>query len=283
METEKLFYLFSIDLEEINYDAVNSTIFQERTVKMVSKLLDYLEQKRMKITFFVVGQTARNHPDLIKEISLKGHEIACHSDKHIELDKMSVQEFRDDLDRNLESLVKFSKNPIQGYRAPMASLSQKTSWVYSILQQYGFTYSSSVIPASNPLHGWREFGKTFKKIDAIWELPITLINLLFFQVPVSSGIYFRLIPKFVQALYWSHARKNKKIGLGYIHPYDIDGEEAYQVFPRFKHLPLVSYLMYLNRHTIFPKLEVIFKSGYKTIPYANFVTHYLETKNGKLP
>ena len=277
MGTKKLIYLFSIDLEDVNLSAVDSYIARDRTVKMVSKILDYLDQKQMKTTFFIVGQTARKYPDLIKDISLKGHEIACHSDKHIELDKMNMQEFKKDLDRNLESLVKFSKNPIRGYRAPAASLSRKTSWVYSILKQYGFTYSSSVIPARNPLHGWREFGKDFKKVDEIWELPITLINFPFFQVPVSSGIYFRLIPKFIQTLYWRHAKKNEKIGLGYIHPYDVDEEEEYHVFPRFQHLPFVSHLMYLNRYTIFKKLDVIFNLGYETMPYANFVEHHLDT------
>ncbi|WP_158023602.1 polysaccharide deacetylase family protein [Domibacillus antri] len=46
-------------------------------------LLDVLHQYNVKATFFVVGEKAERHPDLIRRIQLEGHEIGIHNDQHI--------------------------------------------------------------------------------------------------------------------------------------------------------------------------------------------------------
>ncbi|MBL0189839.1 MAG: DUF3473 domain-containing protein [Saprospiraceae bacterium] len=61
----------------------------------------------------------------------------------------------------------------------------------------GFTYSSSVLPAKNPLFGWDGFGNAPKIVkNNFWELPISLNNSKFLKVPLYGGIYFRVLPYF---------------------------------------------------------------------------------------
>ena len=45
-------------------------------------ILEILKSAGANATFFVVGEAARCHPDLVKRASLEGHEVASHSDTH---------------------------------------------------------------------------------------------------------------------------------------------------------------------------------------------------------
>ena len=46
------------------------------------KLLDLLDAHRAKATFFVLGRKARQHPELIREIVRRGHEVGNHTQNH---------------------------------------------------------------------------------------------------------------------------------------------------------------------------------------------------------
>src|SRR5690242_5398280 len=52
------------------------------------EILNILEQYNVKATFFVIGKWADEHPDLIKKISEKGHEIGNHSNSHPMMTKL---------------------------------------------------------------------------------------------------------------------------------------------------------------------------------------------------
>ena len=45
-------------------------------------LLDLLTERNLRVTFFVVGRNVRAHPDLLRMILDRGHEIGSHSDSH---------------------------------------------------------------------------------------------------------------------------------------------------------------------------------------------------------
>jgi peptidoglycan-N-acetylglucosamine deacetylase len=53
------------------------------------RLLDMLKQRKIKATFFVVGQCVQEYPAITKRIFAEGHEIASHSWSHPLLTKMS--------------------------------------------------------------------------------------------------------------------------------------------------------------------------------------------------
>ncbi|MGE5404157.1 MAG: polysaccharide deacetylase family protein [Candidatus Saccharibacteria bacterium] len=45
-------------------------------------LLKVLDENKIKATFFITGRWAKGHPDLLKEIAAKGHEIGNHGELH---------------------------------------------------------------------------------------------------------------------------------------------------------------------------------------------------------
>lgn len=45
-------------------------------------VLDMLDAAHMKATFFVVGELAKRHPDLVREVRDRGHELGNHSFSH---------------------------------------------------------------------------------------------------------------------------------------------------------------------------------------------------------
>ena len=47
-------------------------------------MLDLLDQHGARATFFLVAQRAAEHPELVREIARRGHEIGNHSDSHPE-------------------------------------------------------------------------------------------------------------------------------------------------------------------------------------------------------
>ena len=47
-----------------------------------SALLDLLDRHRVPATFFVTGRNARNHPELIRKIKERGHDLGSHSFGH---------------------------------------------------------------------------------------------------------------------------------------------------------------------------------------------------------
>jgi len=52
------------------------------------RLLDMLKQRKVKATFFVVGQCVAEYPEIAKRIIDEGHEIANHSWSHPQLTKL---------------------------------------------------------------------------------------------------------------------------------------------------------------------------------------------------
>jgi len=263
-------FLFSVDLEDVRLRMRDGLRYAERVPQMTHQILEFLEKHNVRCTFFVVGDVAELYPALIREIHSKGHEIACHSASHILLDKMSKEQFRDDLKKNIAALNKSGATEIIGYRAPVFSLTEKTKWVYSIIAEFGFTYSSSVLPAANPFYGWNDFRTEIKKIDGLLEIPMSVSSFLGKKIPFAGGIYFRVLPFFmINNSFKEYFKRNKPV-IGYFHPYDIDTEQERYMHPGINDNHFYNYLIYYNRSSVFNRLEKIFREC-KVSRYCDFV------------
>jgi len=262
-------FLFAVDLEDVRLRMKDGRQFPKKVPQMVHRYLDFLEKHNAKCTFFVVGDAAEEYPELIQNIFSKGHEIACHSASHITLDRLNKKTFLDDVKRNMDALNKAGVKEICGYRAPVFSLAEKTKWAHEALNEIGFLYSSSVLPAKNPLFGWKEFGTAPRKISNMWEIPMTVSSFGTKKIPFGGGVYFRTLPfSFIKKSFANHFKKNLPV-TGYFHPYDIDHEEKYFPFPEIKN-PLFSRLLFLNRHKTLPRLEKIFSLQIKVMTYRDY-------------
>lgn len=60
-------------------------------------ILDILDQYNVKTTFFLVGGWVDKYPDMLKEITARGHEIGNHSDTHAHMSKLNEQQIRNEL------------------------------------------------------------------------------------------------------------------------------------------------------------------------------------------
>lgn len=58
------------------------------------QLLDGLKERGVKATFFVTGEHAELHPDVIKRMSEEGHLIGNHTYSHIQLQSNNREEFK---------------------------------------------------------------------------------------------------------------------------------------------------------------------------------------------
>ncbi|CAG8750229.1 4801_t:CDS:2, partial [Cetraspora pellucida] len=54
-----------------------------------NSLLDYLSSKQIKATFFVVGISIKEYPELLKKIFKEGHQIGIHTNTHPHLNELT--------------------------------------------------------------------------------------------------------------------------------------------------------------------------------------------------
>ena len=258
-------FLFSLDVEDPRDAVPDGASYPARVPMLTAAYLDLLRRHGGRGTFFIVGAVARRHPDLVRTIAAEGHEIACHSDAHVRLDRQSPAQLRDDLLRSLDALDSAGAGQVRGYRAPFFSLTGRTRWAYDVLARLGFSYSSSVLGARNPIAGWAGFGERPCRIDGILAMPVTLLRLP--RVPLG-GAYFRLIPApMIRRALRARARAGEPV-LSYHHPYDIDSGQPF-AHPGFGRWSPFGLLMHAGRKAVLPRLEMVADLGFRFEAYGD--------------
>lgn len=63
-------------------DAVTFTFDDGPDMELTPKILELLEEEKIKATFFVIGKKAEQYPELLQAMSKQGHIIANHSYSH---------------------------------------------------------------------------------------------------------------------------------------------------------------------------------------------------------
>lgn len=85
---------------------------------MTPKLLDLLERHNARATFFVIGQYARQHPELLRETVARGHVVGNHTDSHPNLFWSSPSQTRDELHRCHDAIGSALNAPPKFFRPP---------------------------------------------------------------------------------------------------------------------------------------------------------------------
>ena len=99
---------------------------------LTPKLLDLLAARHLKATFFVIGQNAADHPDVLRRAVREGHEIGNHSWSHPNLGKMSDEAVRRELQKTEEAIVAaIGKKPTL-MRPPYGSITaNQKRWIHN--------------------------------------------------------------------------------------------------------------------------------------------------------
>jgi len=261
--------LFSVDLEYF-YPANTTKSYRHTPIPiMVNEILFILREAKCRATFFVVGELAREFPNLIEKIINESHEVGCHGDRHCTLNQLSPIKFREDLKKNREALKAAGATDIRGFRAPVFSLTNSTAWAYPILKDEGFDYSSSVLPSANPLFGWPEFGDKARRIAGVLEIPITTTRLGPISMPIFGGTYFRILP-------WPIVKRKLIVMqdqgpiLSYVHPYDFDTLQPWTMHSGVNGNPLLNTLLFVRRRNFGTRVRCLLNSAARTTTYGAF-------------
>lgn len=199
--------------------AARPPLFEELDAAL-PELLDWLEGRNLRATFFVLGEVVRKHPERILSLARRGHEVACHGDLHLRVDSRSRQDWRQgtaDCKKQLEDLV---GEPVLGYRAPEWSLRSWRNPRLRDLLELGFEYDSSLMAAwgagssENPR---RPVRLTFGTAGELWEFPPWVLA---GGLP-ANGWTGRVLPDALWRRAFGKARREGLSPVLVIHPWEL--------------------------------------------------------------
>lgn len=242
---------FTLDLEDHRAERGGPPRYADNT----RRVLDLLDQWAVRGTVFTVGEIADASPELLRDAAARGHEIGFHSACHRPLTDEHPSRFREQTRSGRARLQDVTGQAVHGYRAPVFSLTPATRWCTDVLLEIGFGYSSSALPARNPLHGYPGLPPSpFRWPCGLLELPVPVAALGPLRFPYLGGFYLRYLPlRLVRRLH-AHAPPTQ-CSWTYCHPYDFDAEEP---FCRIRGASLwVSVLLWLNRGGTADKLGAL--------------------------
>lgn len=193
------------------------------------RLLDLLDNLSVRSTMFVQGQIAQSYPQVVKEICRRKHELACHGYGHVEIFKLSKEQFKQDVYKSKQLLEDISGCEISGFRAPDFSVIKSTLWALEIIAEAGFTYDSSICPYKTSRYGIKGWNNKISKLllpngYSIIEIPIGTFNFIGKNYPAGGGGYSRLFPGIISRML---IKKTLKINdyVFYCHPYEFSKNE----------------------------------------------------------
>ena len=239
---------------------------------VVPRIVDFLKERNLTITFFIVGQDAafeKNH-EVLRSISDAGHEIANHSFRHDPwLHLYSEEEIETEIATAEEKIENATGRTPIGFRAPGFSFSHST---LRALVKRGYLYDASTLPNFlNPLSrayffltgkftreevrqrkmlfgkftdGFRPLATYNWSMDegSLVEIPVTTLPI--FRVPIHLS-YILYLSKFSQNIalqYFHFALKLCKMRHIHpsilLHPLDFLGIEDGQGLPFFPAMTL---------------------------------------------
>ena len=204
----------------------------ERVGPVTRWLLDRLGERGIRATFFVVGELARDQPELVRAIQSGGHEVASHGWDHRRVLAMTPEEFRLDVRRSVDILQQITGTPVVGYRAPTFSIVRRTAWALDVLAELGMLYDSSIYPVRHDRYGVPEAPRVPFLAEGpgggrILELPPATLRVGRLTLPVGGGGYFRLLPVAVMDRGIRQALRDGRPAVAtlYFHPWEFDPDQ----------------------------------------------------------
>lgn len=157
-------------------------------------ILAILEKYNASSTFFVMGSFAEKNPEIIGLIKEKGHEIACHTQNHVNLYKVDKQEIEQEISECRKSINE--SNP--GFRAPWRLMNKDA---FESLENNNYSYDASYFKYQPKFNFFPEIRTTSPIIDDY------------------IGLKFLHLPKFFYFFKSKHYF-DKTVSLSY-HPHNI--------------------------------------------------------------
>lgn len=200
---------------------------ERRSPRVIADLLDFLDERAVSGTFFVLGWLAEKEPAMVREIHRRGHEVGSHGYEHELLARSGPDGFRRSVRRSKRVLEDVTGGPVEGYRAPSFSIVPGLEWAFDILIEESYTYDASLFPITqHPTYGYPDAPKRphwiVREGGTLAEFPATTARIAGARVPASGGAYFRLLPYGLVRSGMRQAAARGVPGMFYIHPWELD-------------------------------------------------------------
>ena len=235
--------------------------FESRLESNVEAVCNLLREFNIKATFFALGWIGDMQPKIIQRIVSEGHEIASGGYLKQSVKGMTPPEFQDDLRRAKKALENAGANKIIGYRCPHKRLDESDLWIFDILAEERYLYDAShCLPLkSNKKRAYH--GRVHKhqtRHGLIWEIPMSAITLLGYNLPISGGNYLRQLPHFLMIRGFKKWCKDTEAPFVlYFHPWELDPDQ-----PRVTSVGWTSRIrQYRNLDKMKWVLPIYFKQG----------------------
>lgn len=213
-----------LDHREVE-DSASWAQHPSRVVENTQRILDVLDAHKQSATFFCLGWIADRHPDLIRDIMSRGHELGSHSYYHQLAYKQSRKDFQEDLLRSISVLEDICGKKITAYRAPGFSVTQENPWVFDVLIEAGIKYDSSIFPAMRAHGGFCGLPSTPFVLEReggeLRAFPMNTFRIAGKDIVFSGGGYFRLLHYQIIRQMVLHS----DYVMTYFHPRDFDAEQ----------------------------------------------------------
>jgi len=231
-------------------------------VESVTPILTLLDRYKIRATFAVLGIVAERHPQLVRDIFHREHEIASHAYSHRMLQDLGQEAFEAEIEKSVRLLTSITGESPIGFRAPSLSLNNATRWALPILLKHGFKWDASICPVKTflygapgaPLHPYRPslHDVTREDIDGqLVELPMTTLG-LGVRFPIAGGFYLRLSSIWLTRYAIRRVNRTRPANV-YIHPW-----ETYPGTPRLRNMPLFHrFITYYGINSVLDKLEKV--------------------------
>ncbi len=197
--------------------------------RQLDYLLDLLQRCNVRATFFALGLLIEACPDLVRRIAAAGHEVGSHGYAHLQIFRLTRQQFQEDTRRAKQVVEDALGKPVRGYRAACFSIDRESLWALEVLAENGFEYDSSIFPVRHRRYGIAGFDRRVLRYPlpnglAITEVPLATVRMAGINFPVAGGGYVRLMPYTLlrRAVAWL----NRQVAplVTYVHPYEFDDQ-----------------------------------------------------------
>ena len=232
-----------------------------KVVEGIDKIIDWLNDNETYATFFVVGELLEYEPEIFDKIIENGHEIGFHTMYHTRLD---TKNFRKKFEEEIKIFDKMTLGKSKGFRAPTFSLNESSKWLIDVLEENGYEYDSSIVPAKTSMYGlpkaeikpYKISSKSLESEDPegiITEFPILTTKFLGKKIPAGGGFYVRTLPEKIVMNAIKDYEKNNMPATFYIHSWELTPE----YMPKIKLSVKDNFITYHNIEKTLVKMSKI--------------------------
>lgn len=228
--------ILSIDLEDwFHPEYVRDHVEREeyQIEQSANRILSMLDEFGVKLTFFVVGEIAEDHPELIEKIYTAGHEISFHGFNHRLLWRQDANSFRSEVKRFTSLIKTITGEKCLGFRAPSCSVDNRSIWALDVLEEFGYLYDSSIVPMKTPLYGVlsapifpyhpsRNDVTKEEQTRKIIEFPLLVYPVGKLRIPAAGGFFLRLSPLSFIKTAIRRMNSHGKPAVLFFHPWEIN-------------------------------------------------------------